>query len=221
MHLNFINTSVKRASQSAFTLIELLVVIGVVVILTGITFGISKGVLNQQARTRARAELSMIAQALEAFKLAYGDYPVVSEDNPITENANSKKLTLALTGYAYLEPGEAQGTRVMTNVDNGEVRESFLDISKLNFSEPFRDPDNNANVPDSAGDLDRIYLMDPWREPYVYVYNRGSSVNSWDNVGYVLFSKGPDRDADLGSITTTGIVDQTTDKNLDNIYPNQ
>ena len=224
------NIPTEKNSKSAFTLIEMLVVVAIVLVLTGITFGISKGVLNQQARAQAKAELAMIAQALEAFKLKYGDYPVVSEDNPVTENANSKALTSALTGYSYMEPGEVQGTRVMTNVNDGEVRESFLDVEKLNFSEPFRDPSNSSRVPDSAGDLNRIYLVDPWRQPYVYVYNKGSSTNDWDAAGYVLFSKGPDRKADLDNGTTAGnfeddgVIDQTNlshEDNIDNIYPNQ
>lgn len=216
-----LDTSAKKESQSAFTLIELLAVAVVILVLTGITFGISKGVLNQQARAQARAELAIIAQALEEFKLTYGDYPVVSEDDPVATNANARKLTQALTGFAYLEPGEKKGERVMTDVGDNEARDSFIDIEKIGLSEPFRDPDDRTRVPDSVTDLDRIYLVDPWRQPYVYVYNRGSSTNSWENAGYVLFSKGPDKEADLGSLVTDGIVDQTTPNNADNIYPNQ
>ncbi|MGK0464562.1 MAG: prepilin-type N-terminal cleavage/methylation domain-containing protein, partial [Lentimonas sp.] len=52
-------------SQQAFTLVELLAVVAAVLVLMGITFGVSRGVLNQQARTQAKAELAMIAQALE------------------------------------------------------------------------------------------------------------------------------------------------------------
>ena len=212
-------------SRSAFTLIELLAITTAILVLMGITLGVSKGVLNQQARTRARAEPAMIAQALEEFKLMYGDYPIVAEDDPVETNANSRKLTLALTGYAYLEPGSVPGSRKMTNVNDNEVRKGFIDTEQFNFSEPFRDPDNPSKVPNSAGDLEKIYLLDPWREPYIYIYHKGSSVNSWDNVGYVLFSKGPDRKAELEpSVITTGIIDQghySKEYNLDNIYPNQ
>ena len=41
-----------------FTLIELLMVIAVILILTGITFGISRGVQNAQARAKTKAELA-------------------------------------------------------------------------------------------------------------------------------------------------------------------
>jgi hypothetical protein len=201
--------------------------VAAVLVLMGITFGVSRGVLNQQARTQVKAELAIIAQALEEFKLTYGDYPVASEDDPST-NANARKLTLALTGFSYLEPGTLQGTRVMTEVADNEVREGFIDVEKLGLSEPFRDPDNVMNVPNSASDLARIYFVDPWRQPYVYIYNRGAVSNNWDNVGYVLFSKGPDGaidindlDSDTNGIQTNGIIDQSSSNNIDNIYPNQ
>lgn len=210
-----------RTAQSAFTLVELLVITVAILILTGITFGVSKGVLNQQARTKAKAELAIIAQALEEFKLAYGDYPVVSEDTPLG-NANSKKLTLALTGFTYLESGDTLGTRKMTEVADNEVRESFIPVEKLSLSRPFRDPGNPAQVPNSVADMNRIFLVDPWRQPYVYIYNKGAATNSWDNVGYVLFSKGPDGTADIDdTVEDTGIFDPNTINNIDNIYPNQ
>lgn len=239
MYSCLINISVKKTSKNAFTLIELLAVTVVILILTGITFGISKGVLNQQARSQAKAELAIIAQALEAFKLTYGDYPVVSKDNPVTTNANAMELTKALTGYAYLEPGDVPGSRQMTDINNGEIRRDFLKADSLNFSRPFIDPNDvsETSIPDSASDFDhssgRIYLVDPWRQPYVYVYDRGSSGGSsanWDNVGYVLFSKGPDRVADKingtenKDIVEDGVIDQahlSDVDNLDNIYPDQ
>ena len=210
----------KKTSISAFTLIELLAVTVAVLILTGITFGVSRGVLNQQARAQAKAELAMIVQALEEFKLTYGDYPVASEDNPVTTSANAKQLTWALTGFLYLEPGTTQGTRVMTEVDNSK---SFIDTEKMNFSEDFGDPETFAELNEDS------FLVDPWRQPYVYVYNKGADTNSWDNIGYVLFSKGPDKNANLtngeiGDFRDDGIIDQTHRQhadNIDNIYPGE
>lgn len=206
-------------SRNGFTLVELLAIIAIILVLTGITFGVSKGVLNQQARARSQAELAMIAQALEAFKLTYGDYPVIGQDDGLT-NANARELTKALTGFSYLRPGTIPGSREMTDVGSGNPRKSFIDVEQLSLSKPFRDPDNPANVPNSVADFDQIYLVDPWRQSYVYLYNRGSSANTWDTVGYLLFSKGPDEEAD-GIDADTGILDTTTAKNRDNIYPNQ
>lgn len=213
-----ISTAFHRSTnaKTAFTLIELLAITAVVLVLMGITFGVTKGVLNQQARSQARAELAMIAQALEEFKLTYGDYPIVAEDDPVGTNANAKALTLALTGFLYLKPGTVEGSREMIEVDNSK---SFIDIEKMNLSEDFGAPLTYAQLNEDS------FLLDPWREPYVYVYHKGSSVNSWDNISYVLFSKGPDREAELDdTIINTGILDQahySEDENKDNIYPNQ
>lgn len=231
MHFHLISIPAKKKSVNAFTLIELLAVTVVVLVLTGITFGISKGVLNRQARAQARAELAMIAQALEEFKLTYGDYPVVSEglkpdgasddSSEIDGKANSRLLTQALAGFLYVEQGPSKGTRVMTEVDNAKT---FIDTEKMNFSEDFGAPLTYAQLNENS------FLVDPWREPYIYVCNKGKADNNWNNAGYVLFSKGPDRAAVLKNGTANddiqedGIIDQThlsQPENVDNIYPNQ
>ena len=72
--------------QQGFTLIELLMVITVILILAGITFGISRGVQNVQARTKAKAELAVISQALETYKSKNGDYPWISVNNVSYDN---------------------------------------------------------------------------------------------------------------------------------------
>lgn len=226
-----LDISAKKESASAFTLIELLAVAVVILVLTGIAFGISKGVLNRQSRAKARAELAMIAQALEEFKLTYGDYPVVSaglkpdgaseDSSEIDGKANARLLTWALTGFLYVEPGSEPGTRDMTEADNAKT---FIDTEKMNFSEDFGVPLAYAQLNENS------FLVDPWREPYVYVCNKGKANHNWDNPGYVLFSKGPDRKAVLKNGTANediqedGIIDQThlsQPENTDNIYPNQ
>ena len=53
-------------------------VIAVILILAGITFGISRGVQNAQARAKAKAELAIISQSLEQYKSVNGDYPWVN-----------------------------------------------------------------------------------------------------------------------------------------------
>jgi prepilin-type N-terminal cleavage/methylation domain-containing protein len=218
----------RKGTPCGFTLIELLAVVTVIAVLTGITFGISKGVLNHQARAQARAELAMITQALEEFKLTYGDYPIISEDgDPTTESANAKNLTYALTGYGKQDLQDVTDTETGTTskrynfiqVKSGDAKR-FVDPSRLNYSgnKGFVSPgiDGEGNLTSS------YFLVDPWRQPYVYIYNKGNS--SWDNIGYVLFSKGPDREAQLDSaVIDTGIIDQShysEDKNKDNVYPN-
>ncbi|MCC9644421.1 prepilin-type N-terminal cleavage/methylation domain-containing protein [Rhodopirellula sp. JC740] len=62
-------------SRSAFTLVEMLVVIGIIGILAGILIPAIGGAVGTARDTAIRMELDVIDQALEAYKLKYGDYP--------------------------------------------------------------------------------------------------------------------------------------------------
>jgi prepilin-type N-terminal cleavage/methylation domain-containing protein len=91
-----------------FTLIELLMVIAVILILTGITFGISRGVQNAQARAKTKAELATISQAIEQFKSRYGDYPwhdssITDYPTPNGGDPTNTMLLFALTGRLTME----------------------------------------------------------------------------------------------------------------------
>jgi len=56
-------------------LLELLVVIGVIAILTSIVIGVGRRASESGRNARARAELVALSAALNAYKLAYSDYP--------------------------------------------------------------------------------------------------------------------------------------------------
>ncbi|MDB6127726.1 MAG: xcpT 2, partial [Verrucomicrobia bacterium] len=62
-----------------FTLIELLVVIGLVATLAGISLGAARGGREQASVNRARAELALLGEMLEAYRREYGDYPQTAE----------------------------------------------------------------------------------------------------------------------------------------------
>jgi prepilin-type N-terminal cleavage/methylation domain-containing protein len=64
-----------RHASRGFSLIELLVVIGVISILAALTFPAMNAVKVAQARHRARAELTYIETAIEAYKTKLGFYP--------------------------------------------------------------------------------------------------------------------------------------------------
>lgn len=191
-------------------------VMAVVGILASIVFSISSGVRNAQLRTQAKAELSVIAQALEAFKSSYGDYPHIEstadpDSDPATENdnPNANLLLKALTGWSELT---TVGNSDPTMTDRSTPRQAYLDTSRMGLPEGETMPENALPGPE-------IYLVDPWGNPYVYVYNIGSG--SWDNFGYLLMSPGPDGIVDLGSAETDGLVDQEWRElaaNTDNIF---
>lgn len=176
-------------NRSGFTLIELLMVIAVILILTGITFGISRGVQNAQARTKARAELATIAQALEQFKSRYGDYPWHKSG----ETDTNKTLLYALTGRLAIRDLEA-----IIITDEGQIRRNpkFLDESKFTTTEINGETTN---------------LIDPWGNPYMYWYKWDDRPNSYEMFGYHLYSTGAGGNTANNTIKTkinpsTGII---------------
>ena len=182
---------VSMRNRKAFTLVELLTVMAVIAILAAITFGISAGVYERQARTKAQAELSSLASALEAYRSEHGAYP----EAPGTDwNANAVILFDALTGQ--IEPdGDAITPR----------GRAFVDISKYDLETEGSDGD----IPDESR------FLDPWGNPYAYQYDPDPA--SWERFGFVLYSPGPDGD---DVVPENGISDKDAEDNADNIYLN-
>lgn len=61
-------------------------------------------------------------------------------------------------------------------------------------------------------------LIDPWGQPYVYVYKMPAS--GWNNPGFVLYSIGPDA-RDFSTLLPGGFIDPAPPENADNIYANR
>jgi len=176
--------------RNAFTLVELLVVIGVIAILSAITFGIASGVYQRQARSTAQAELAALSAALDAYKLEHEGYPEAT--GTAWSGENGERLFQALTGQ--IDPN---------NVDiDGR---SFVDVSKFTL----QDEENASEI--SANNL----FIDPWGTAYVYQYDADQS--AWNRYGFVLLSAGPD--GQVGAIEN-GIVDEDDPLNTDNIVIN-
>lgn len=210
--------SPRRPRQQGFTLIELLMVIAVILILAGITFGISRGVQNAQARAKAKAELAVISQALETYKSKYGDYPWISVDSVANDgqvrNA-AHRVMKTLVGWQSVSGTQVGGKDARTGVVFRK-QDPTLDVSKLSLSAKW--PDTN---PEESPSID-TYFTDPWGKAYVYIYKDPGSSDTWERFGYVLFSRGSDGDASSTGITeTTGDIDATfreQPQNIDNIF---
>ena len=149
--------------KDAFTLIELLTVIAVIAILAAISFGITSGVYQRQARTKAAAELSALSAALESYRAQYGTYPITSDSEVLLQAlANRIKWTDADTRESLSE------------------RKAFIDPSKFDVS-GFDDSGEFGATGQS--------LVDPWGNEYYYEF---STDGGWQRFGFILFSKGPD-----------------------------
>jgi prepilin-type N-terminal cleavage/methylation domain-containing protein len=113
--------------ESAFTLIELLVVIAVISILAALIFPITGAVNRAKMRSKARAELAQIQNAIESYKAKLGHYPPDNPGNPTrnplyfellgTTNAGTaaNPLYITLDGTARLT-GSQFGTVFGPNV---------------------------------------------------------------------------------------------------------
>ncbi|MGE9294866.1 MAG: prepilin-type N-terminal cleavage/methylation domain-containing protein [Puniceicoccales bacterium] len=130
--------------RPAFTLVEILVVIAVILILSGIVVGVAGGVAGKQARSRAQADIQALGSALESYKLKYGDYPWVTDE---------EELFYHLTGQKKMMPEGTPGNVTMVDVSEAQQR-PFVDESKFSVT---------GNE-----------FTDPWGLPYEYEYRTSS-----------------------------------------------
>lgn len=74
-----LNLAGNRLPRQGFTLLELLTVIAIIAVLVGLGFGAARRATESGRVARARAELTLLASALEQYRQAYGDYPHTDE----------------------------------------------------------------------------------------------------------------------------------------------
>ncbi len=209
-----------RSSNSGFTLIELLTVIAVIAVLAAITFGISGGVQNAKFRTTAKAELAVLSQAIEQFKLRNGDYPWSSSSISQTED-NAELLFEALVGWMEFSSlsGSVAFKSKASVPASGPV--TYIDISKLTYID-LDEPDEFNPEIDLSSKPSGYAFVDPWGKPYVYFYEKKAA--TWEIFGYHLYSIGADG-LDRFSVIDerTGVKDPQfreagSGENIDNIY---
>jgi prepilin-type N-terminal cleavage/methylation domain-containing protein len=91
-----------QKDKHAFTLIELLVVIAIIAILVGLLFPAFKAVQNQARQTQAKNDLTQVVNAVNAFYTEYGKYPLATNDNTISNNADLFYTLRAVSAGANL-----------------------------------------------------------------------------------------------------------------------
>lgn len=202
----------RQAGIRAFTLIELLTVIAIIAILAAITFGVIKGVNERAAISQAKTELSSLAQALEAYKLQYGDYPQAGT------NAAAPTATAVTSSHTqYFLFNALVGKLGPKSTPAAIAGKSFVEVSKFSLLSTVA-----ANQPAATGSTAVANaFIDPWGRLYIYYY-RGST--AWTkNTSYILYSTGPDGTTGLTIDSSTGLITVTTANEryeADNIYAN-
>ena len=131
---------------NAFTLIELLVVIGIIAILVGLLFPAFKAVQNQARQTQAKNDLTQIVNAVNAFYTDYGKYPVATNDNTITNNAD----------LSYTLRAVASGANAGNAINPRQI---------VFINPPYVKNDTAGNRRSGVSSADGQYY-DPWGTPY-------------------------------------------------------
>jgi prepilin-type N-terminal cleavage/methylation domain-containing protein len=153
-----------QGATRAFTLIELLMVIALIGILAAITLSAVRGVKERASIGQAKAELAVLATALESYKRQYGDYPQIQD-----AEGDPARLYESLLGQ------RGPGNNLLTT-----GRKVFIEVGKLSLAA--EDPEDSDN-----------YLVDPWGHAYRYIYySRTNTTANITQRGYVLYSSGPD-----------------------------
>lgn len=206
----------RQAGARGFTLIELLTVIAIIAILAAITFGVVKGVNERAAIGQAKTELAILAQALEAYKKQYGDYPrtgIASVAPAATSTglaaANSQALLFnALVGK--LGPKLGSATEITSSAMNGK---SFVELSRMSMEKTALPTTNTTDPVLNC-------FLDPWGRRYMYYYRAAATTTAsgWLHPAYILYSVGPDG---LNTPPTNTATNVTSANNLDNIYANK
>lgn len=143
-------TKISSRDHKGFTLVEMLVTITIIVILAGLSLGGFNFVANKQANETAKVQISLLANALEEYKLDNGTFPP-GDGNP----GSTTNLYTSL---------------YKNGVDSSNPEEIYL--SDL-------DPNNDRQkwIESSGG---TIKILDPWRQEYIYRNGSDASAKNPD-----------------------------------------
>lgn len=161
-----LESSNQPGAACGFTLIEILTVVAIMAVLMGLVLGIAGFVSKKGDVSRARAELALIKNALEEYRIEYGRYPtntVAANSSYLVANlwvkpqAQGKKPLLVIKGwqdpntaYRVLDPwGNDYRYYYDANPDPSEVYASNNN-SKFGYDLWSLGPDALSNYDDIA-----------------------------------------------------------------------
>jgi prepilin-type N-terminal cleavage/methylation domain-containing protein len=209
--------------RSAFTLIELLTVMAIIAILVSLSVGLVRGSQQRAAIARTRGDLAALAQALEAYKHSYGDYPQTGNAGQapvvvgavVVQSQAQALLFNALTGV-YGPANFAARLNGPVLVELSKLRTEVA-VIEASFGVPQGSPPAKLAVANA--------FIDPWGNRYIYYYRAAPIVgrpvsNQWQLPGFLLYSAGPDGQHAAPN-PNTGLfagTTQTSGVNADNLY---
>jgi prepilin-type N-terminal cleavage/methylation domain-containing protein len=207
-----------QAPTRAFTLIELLTVISIIAILSAISLNVVKGVKERSSIGLAKAELAALSQALEMYKLQYGDYPQTGNATNASLSSTAASTTDAQGILFNALTGKRGPTAAEVKIDG----KSFIDTSRFSLQVVPSSTDTSAGLPLAGKNTVANGFVDPWGNRYLYYYKTGTSAQWNKTPSYILLSVGPDETTGIDTVLTDGSVTLvSTGVELDDIYANK
>ena len=165
-------------------------------------------VQTQSREARAKSDLDSLGLALEQFLLSNGTYPEFHVTNKHLsdykdrrgfpeEKKSSEALFLALAGW-HNELGDE--LEIKSGSDSSTRPKGYINLADFRLGTEGTPSDLREQLRNISGDNpskpEGLYLIDPWREPYLYKFpilpvNGNAKIRR--RLDYVLLSKGPDK----------------------------
>jgi prepilin-type N-terminal cleavage/methylation domain-containing protein len=167
---------VRPVEPAAFTLIELLAVVAIIGVLALIALTAAGGASERSRRQRCRADLALLAQALEGYRAQLGDYP---RTGPAANDPTGTAATDDGPGILFNALTGRRGPGVPL------VPTEFRQLVSLSVLTLQTDDLPTAGSTSQTANA----FLDPWGRRYLYFYRTGPA---WNLRAPLLLSAGPD-----------------------------
>jgi len=154
-----------RSRNRGFTLVEMLVVLAIIAVLIGLLLPAVMAAVNSARRSQIALEISQLAQALEAYKNHFGDYPPsMGEDYSPANRANTAVERHLRKCFPKISPAAKEGfynaidpSSGGQRLDQGEALVMWLSQIRKDPRNPFDLSSDNRHV---FYDFDQTRLVD-------------------------------------------------------------
>jgi prepilin-type N-terminal cleavage/methylation domain-containing protein len=161
----------RTPARRGFTLIELLVVIGIIGLLSSLTFCLFRAAKSGRNKSTAKGDIPALSMACEMYRKMYGDFPCRGTG---TDERFRRDLLDQLIGRRLIRTTTPGGLPTLLNFDDsslptgsaGRQMRSFLNLGEINTN------DNSKLGADDwkGGNPACSEFVDAWGNPYDYRY---------------------------------------------------
>ena len=159
------------ARRSGFTLIELLVVIGIIGLLSAITFGLFRAANSSRNKSKSRGDIQAIAMACQSYRKTYGDFPGCANGSDVRFR---RDLFDQLIGRRLIRVTVAGSPPSLLDYDDptlptgsaGRQMRSFLNYEEITTNDNTKISANDWRGNNAACSE----FIDAWGNPYDYRY---------------------------------------------------